>query len=115
MAVDIVVVMLLLFSLLSFAISGFRDFMRWNHYADKFHGARANHAYSEMLTPPDDYSRQEQEFHEEEYREMTGYKGWEIPKKIAGRTMWMTLLLEFRLPPVIALISLLYYIVMRAT
>ena len=98
-------------SIFSFIIYGTSDFFRHKRRLDVYNHCRANDVDSAILTDPASYEAQEQQFHEDEFTQMTGYKSFEIPHAPTKVLVFLRLSIDLYFPVIFAVFCFILFII----
>jgi hypothetical protein len=100
-----VLLLLLLHSYITFLIHLVPDYLRHRVLTDRYNFALALEIDAAASTPPDEAA----DFHENEFRSMTGYKEQTVSPRVTKATNFAKLALDFAFPVIFGLLSLAYF------
>ncbi len=98
-------------SIFSFIVYGTSDFFRHRRRLDVYNRCRANDADSASLTDPASYEAQKDQFHEDQFLRMTGYRSFEIPHAPTKALVYLRLVIDLFAPIIFALFCFVFFII----
>lgn len=102
---------LVLFSFISFCAYVSSDYFRYRHMLDRYDAVIAGKLESAIYTHPDD--AQEQEYHADNFKEITGYSGYRISEKTTKYLSLFKIFIDFYFPIAYTLSGMIYFLLTR--
>ena len=102
---------LLSLTLVTFVVYGVSDYFRFRHRLDVYNLSRAGDIDSAIHANPNDYDEMTRDHYEEEFRQMTGYRPFEIPHRPTKTLVLFRFILDMLLPLLFGLASLILFLV----